>query len=190
MKYTQIPADTFEKLQMNAGILLKDFDPTDGSFNSTDILGATTGGVNFQATPEYVDFGEDVDNCPKNVLELKKLNTWTAQMTGTLITIDADSAKSLVGAADAASGTITPRQDLKTADFDDLWLVGDYSDVNDGNGAGFVAIHMMNALSTGGFQLQTADRGKGQFAFTYLAHYSMAAQNTVPFAIHVHAGTN
>ena len=189
MKYTQIPTDTFEKLQMNAGILLKEFTPSTGTFNTTDLIGATTGGVNFQATPEFADFGEDVDNCPKNMLELKKLTSWTAQMTGTFVSVSADSAVSLLGAADAASGKITPRQDLATTDFDDLWLVGDYSDVNDGNGAGFVAIHMMNALSTGGFQLQTTDRGKGQFAFTYQAHYSMAAQDTVPFEIYVKEGT-
>ena len=47
----------------------------------------------------------------------------------------------------------------------------------------------MNALSTGGFQLQTSDKAKGQFAFTYTAHYSMAAQDTVPFEVYIKAGT-
>ena len=47
----------------------------------------------------------------------------------------------------------------------------------------------MNALSTGGFKLQTADKAKGQMAFEYTAHYSMNAQETVPFEIYVKAGT-
>ena len=53
---------------------------------------------------------------------------------------------------------------------------------------GYIAIHLMNALSTGGFQLQTSDRAKGQFAFTYTAHYSMSAQDTVPFEVYIKAG--
>lgn len=195
MKYTEIPTNTFQTLQMNAGILLKDFTPGTGAFSSSDIVGATTGGVSFNATPEFQDFGEDVDNCPKNMLELKKVIGYTAEMSGTLVTMSADVAASLVAAADVASGKITPRMNLKTTDFDDLWLVGDYSDVNETAGtgtgattAGFIAIHMMNALSTGGFQLQTTDKGKGQFPFTFTAHYSIDSQDTVPFEIYVKAG--
>ncbi len=48
---------------------------------------------------------------------------------------------------------------------------------------------MMNALSTGGFQLQSGDNAKGQFAFEYTAHYSMAAPDTVPFELYIKAGT-
>ena len=188
MKYTQIPADTFQHLQMNAGILLRDFDPATGSFEASDLIGATSGGVNFTATPEYSDFGEDVDNCPKNTMELKKQTSVTAEMSGNLVTVDTAVAKSLVGAADVSGNKITPRADLATTDFADLWLVSDYSEVNEGTNAGFVAIHMMNALSTGGFQLQTTDKGKGQFAFTYTAHYSIAAQSTVPYEVYVRAG--
>ena len=33
------------------------------------------------------------------------------------------------------------------------------------------------------------DRAKGQFAFEYTAHYSMSAQDTVPFEIYIKAGT-
>ena len=51
-----------------------------------------------------------------------------------------------------------------------------------------MAIHMVNALSTGGFAIQSSDNGKGAFAFTYTAHYSMSAQDTVPFEVYVKAG--
>ena len=49
MKFTQIPADTFKQLQLNAGIVLSDFTPADGSFDAEDMLGATSGGVSFTA---------------------------------------------------------------------------------------------------------------------------------------------
>lgn len=190
MKYTQIPVDTFERIQLNAGILVDDFTPATGVVGN--LIGATTGGINFTATNEYTDYGEDIDNCPKNMLELKKLDSIDAKMTGTFVTITAEAAKSLVGAADVDSQDSThiiPRRDVKTSDFKDLWFVGDYSDVNTGDNAGFIAIHLMNTLSTGGFQIQTSDKGKGNFAFEFTAHFSMAAQDTVPYEVFVVQGS-
>ena len=192
MKFTKIPADTFQKLQLNAGILTTDFTPSSGTVGASGQIGATTGGVNFTATPTYSDRGEDIDNCPKNMKELKNLDSWEVKATGTFVTADTAVAKLLIGAADI-DGTdttkVTPRNDLADADFDDIWIVGDYSDKNGDTNGGFIAIKLLNALSTGGFQMQTADKAKGQFAFEFTAHYSMEAQDTVPFEVYVKAGT-
>ena len=189
MKYTKIPETTFQNLQLNAGVLLSAFNPESATVANESIIGATTGGVNFTATPTFSDYGEDIDNCPKNMKELKKLDAWEISLSGTYVTVDANAVKSLVGAADATGNKITPRNDLKLTDFTDVWWVGDYSDKNGETNGGFVAIHMMNALSTGGFAIQSSDNGKGNFAFTYTAHYSMDAQDTVPFEVYVKAGT-
>ena len=192
MKYTKIPENTFQNIQLNAGVLLSSFTPSSATVSDEAIIGATTGGINFTATPTYIDFGEDIDNCPKNMKELKKLDSWEAKCSGTFVTIDTAVAKSLIGAADIGTSDttkVTPRNDLAQADFSDIWIVGDYSDKNGATNGGFVAIHMMNALSTGGFQIQTADKEKGQFAFEYTAHYSMSAQDTVPFEVYIKAGT-
>lgn len=195
MKYTKIPPDTFQKLQMNAGILLRDFKPNDGAVQEKDMVGATTGGVNFSATADWSDFGEDIDNCPNNMKELKRKGYTTATCSGNFVTIDKDAAADLVGGAeiDSADDThIIPHNDLVNEDFKDLWLVGDYSDVNeDGKSdgkAGYIAIHMMNTLSTGGLQIQTTKNGKGQFAFEFTAHYSMQAQDKVPYELYIKAG--
>ena len=189
MKYTKIPETTFQNLQLNAGVLLSSFDPGTAEVANEAIIGATTGGVNFTATPTFSDYGEDIDNCPKNMKELKKLDAWEISMSGTYVTVDANAVKSLVGAADVSVNKITPRNDLNLTDFTDVWWVGDYSDQNGEKNGGYVAIHMMNALSTGGFAIQSSDNGKGNFAFTYTAHYSMSAQETVPFEVYVKAGT-
>lgn len=192
MKFTKIPSDAFQKLQINAGILTTDFTPATGTIGEAGQIGATTGGVNFTATPNYSDFGEDIDNCPKNMKELKKLDSWEVKMTGTFVNADTAIAKRLCGAADIGTTDatkVTPRNDLKDADFADIWLVGDYSDKNGETNGGFIAIKLLNALSTGGFQLQTADKAKGQFAFEFTGHYSMSAQDTVPFEIYIKAGT-
>ena len=192
MKFTRIPETAFQTLQLNAGILLSNFTPGTGTVEETDILGATSGGVNFTATPTYSDFGEYIDNCPVNVLELKKLDSWEVTMSGTFITVDTALAKTLIGAADIGTGDktkVTPRNDVLETDFSDIWWVGDYSDKNGNTNGGYLAIHMLNGLSTGGFQLQSGNRAKGQFSFEFTGHYSIDAQDTVPFEVYVKAGT-
>ena len=71
MKYTKIPETTIKNLQLNAGVLLSDFDPETAEVANEAIIGATCGGVNFTAAPSFSDYGEDIDNCPKNMMELK-----------------------------------------------------------------------------------------------------------------------
>ena len=188
-KYTQIPKNTFKELQMNAGILVDSFDPATGVIGN--LIGATTGGIQFADTPEFSDFGEDIDNCPKNMMELKKIDNRDVVMSGTFVSIDAAAAKRLSGAADVDTADethIIPRRDLLMKDFQDMWFVGDYSDVNTGENAGYLAIHLMNALNTSGFAIQTTDKGKGQFAFSFTGHYSMDAQDLVPYEIYIKAG--
>ena len=190
MKYTQIPNTAFENIQLNAGILVDEFTPDTGVIGN--IIGATSGGVNFTDSVEYIDFGEDIDNCPKNTKELKKVDSHDVKMSGTFVTITPAVAKKLAGPADidAQDAThIVPRNELKASDFEDIWWIGDYSDKNTGNNAGFIAIHLKNALSTGGFQIQSTDKEKGQFAFEFTGHYSMSAQDEVPYEIFVKAGT-
>lgn len=192
MKFTRIPETAFQKLQLNAGILLSNFTPATGEVKEADILGATTGGVNFSATPTFSDFGEDIDNAPVNVKELKRLDRWEVTMEGSFVTVDVALAKRLAGAADvdaSDSTKVVPRNDLRDEDFTDVWWVGDYSDENGDSNGGYVAIHMINSLSTGGFSLQSANRGKGQFAFIFMGHYSIEDQSKVPFEVYVKAGS-
>ena len=191
--FTKIPTDTFKKLQMNAGILASNFTPATGTLEDTDIIGATSGGVAFAAVPSFTDFGEDIDNCPKNTMELKRLDQWEVTMSGSFVTVDTKMAEMMVGLADIGSPDTTkesPRVDINLEkDFRDVWWIGDYSDVNTGDNAGFLAIHLMNALSSGGFNLQSSDKGKGMFEFEFTGHFSMAAQDKVPFEIFAKAGT-
>lgn len=189
MKFTQIPSTAFQNIQLNAGILVDSFNPATGVIGN--LLGATTGGVNFTDNMEFIDFGEDIDNCPKNTKELKQLDSHDVKMSGTFVTISAATAKLLAATADVDGFDdthIIPRNDILQTDFNTLWWVGDYSDENNGDNAGFVAIKMLNALNTGGFQIQSTDKGKGQFAFEFTGHYSMNAQDTVPYEVYIKQG--
>ena len=190
LKFTQIPSTTFQQIQLNAGILCNEFTPATGAVDG--LIGATTGGINFTDTPEYVDFGEDIDNCPKNTLELKKIDSREVKISGTFVTVSATMAKLLMGSADAASGDAThliPRDNLETTDFGDVWWVGDYSDKNGTKNGGYVAVHLKNALNTSGFQIQSTDKAKGQFAFEFTGHYSIEDIDDVPYEVYVKAGT-
>lgn len=195
MKFTTVASDAFQKFQLNAGILLTEFDPTNPTVDRTKIFMATNGGASFTATHEFIDFAEDVDNVPPNTKEMKVLQSTTAVMSGTGKTVDTAVAKRLMAAADVdANGKITPRADLKSSDFFDLWWVGDYSNANvddatSGATAGFVAIHLINALSTGGFSLTPQNNGKADFAFEFTGHYSINDMTTVPYEVYIAAGT-
>lgn len=195
-KFTQIPTNTFKKLQLNAGILTTEFNPETGELTESNIVGATSGGVSFEATPSFSDFGEDIDNCPKNTKELKKLDSWEAKLSGSFVTMDTNAAVSVIGTAAIASNNqtkVVPRNYVDANDFKDIWWVGDYSDINEDGAsagkAGFIAIKLINALSTGGFKIQSGDKAKGTFEFEYTGHYSNDNIDTVPFEIYIKAGS-
>ena len=175
---TQLPSDFADYIGLNAGVLLSEFSTEDWSVSRDNIVGATTGGVSFTDTPSWTDFGEDIDNCPKNMMELKQVDSREIKLSGTFVSADSDAFKTLVGTADVAEKVITPRDTLTTADFKDLWFVFDYGEDN------AVALKLENVLSTGGLSIQTADKGKAQYSFEYTAHYSMADPTKVPYKVY------
>lgn len=175
--YTVIPKDTFDAMQLDAGVLLNTFDPASpGAPADEDIICATTGGINAVCTPTYSDLGEDVDNVPNNMKELKHLDYWDCSLGFTSLNTSVEGIRLALGAADVtvADGKIVPRSKLNQSDFTDLWWVGDKAD------GGFVAVKLKNALSTDGFNLQTTKNGKGQTSCTLTGHVSIDDQQTMP----------
>ena len=177
MKFTVIPESTFDELQLDAGVLLSTFDPENPAEpNDEDIICATTGGINVSCVPTFSDLGEDVDNCPNGMMELKHLDSWECTMSFTALGTSPEMIRLALGCADvtALTGKIVPRRDLEQTDFADIWWVGDKA-----NG-GLVAVKLKNALSTGGFVLQTTKNAKGQVTVTLTGHVSIESQSTMP----------
>lgn len=181
--FTKIPQSTFQNLQFDAGVLLKNFTPaTPAEPADADIICATTGGITVNCTPTYSDFGEDIDNCPNNTKELKHLDGWDCNFATTALTVSEDIIKLSLGAATvtAADHKVVPRDRLQQTDFTDaIWWVGDLA------GGGMAAVKLINALSTGGFQLRTTKNGKGQLALEITGHVSINDQHTVPMEFYV-----
>lgn len=180
-RFTVIPQDTFDGLQLDAGVLLNKFNPANPTRPADeDIITATTGGIQASCVPTYSDLGEDVDNCPVNMKELKHLDSWECKFSFTALGTSAEGIRLALGAADIneSTGAIIPRRDLKQTDFTDIWWVGDRAD------GGLVAVQLKNALSTSGFSLQTTKNGKGQTSVELTGHVSIDAQDVMPMVFY------
>ena len=95
------------------------------------------------------------------------------------------SIKLALGAADIDSTDATkivPRANLEQNDFADIWWVGDRAD------GGMVAVQLKNALSTGGFTIQTTKNGKGQVSVELTGHVSINSQTVVPMVFYSSEG--
>ena len=182
--FTKIPENTFDTLQVDVGVLLKQFNPEDPAVNDDDIITATTGGIKINCIPEYNDWGEDVDNCPNDTMELKTQSGWKCTIGTTAIGTSPDMIKLALGAADKIGTKVVPRATLKMTDFSTLWWVGDMAD------GGFVAVKLFNMLSTGGFSLQTTKKGKGQTSLELTGHVSIKAQDVVPMEFYSISGSD
>lgn len=163
-KFTRIPENTFKEIVINAGLLATNFNPKTAEVAESELMGATSGGTSFAATPSFIDYGEDIDNCPANTMELKRIDSIEAKLSGTFVTLNTALGKKLAAAADETEGKIVPRSALSEADFADIWLIGDYS---------------------GGLQITTQNKAKGQFAFEFTGHYSIKNPEIVPYELYI-----
>lgn len=178
-KFTKISDDAFNALQLDAGVLLSSFDPSDPDEPaSSDIIATTSGGINVTCQAEYSDFAEDVDNAPNNLKEFKHLDGWNCGMSFTSIKFNATNTVWALGAADSTTATgytkVVPRRDVAQTDFKDIWWVGDKA-----NGGAY-AVRLINALSTEGLNIQTTKNGKGTNQTTLTGHVSLSAQDVMP----------
>lgn len=182
MSFKKIRDAVLEELAYNVFMLVEydGFDPDTFSpsvgIPAAKIIGCTTGGVTFADTPEYIDLGEDIDNCPKNTIELKRKKDGEVKLSGTLVTVNYTLLKQLIGAAtidhtfessSVFDRYVAPSEKLSANDFDDIWAIGDYGT------DGMIAIKLKNILNTGGLSISTTDDGKMQFAFEFTCHKSI-----------------
>lgn len=177
-KFTKISSKAFEEMQLDAGVLLKTFTPdSPAEPGDSDIICATTGGIQISCVPTYSDMGEDVDNCPTGTKELKHLDGWECKFSFNALSITENVLLMALGAAKADSSThkVTPAGTLEQSHFtDNVWWVGDKG------GGGLAAVKLSNVLSSGGFSLQTTKNGKGQLSVELQGHVSISDTTAVP----------
>lgn len=185
-KFVKVSENTFNEIQLEAGLILNKFDPTgETDVVNEDIVCATTGGIEISCKPTFTDYGSDIDNVPNNMLEFKEIDGWDCSIGFTALNASASVIKMALCAADAEGNKITPRNDLNPEeDAKDVWWVGERAD------GGFVACCLKNALATEGLSLKTTKKGKGQISCTLAGHVSIKAQDVVPMEFYVQEGAN
>lgn len=197
MKYEKLPVDFQKNLTFGSGFLCTDFDPETGEIDVSKILGAfQNNGFNINVKRDIVNVFDDIGNVPKNMKEGIRTDAWNVTCGGTLLTINPEILKKLLGngllatVTPTSTGltykTVKPTFDVANDDFSTLWYVTNYTDKNnDVTGtsavtAGFFAVKMENCLSTSGFSFQSVDKEKGSCSFEFTAYGSISSPDEVP----------
>jgi hypothetical protein len=179
---TRVSADFYNNVQKDAGILLKTFDvsnPVEPA--DADIITPTTGGISITCVPETQDIYEDIDNVPNNTAEGKDITGWTITLSTTAIGVSADVIALALGASEVnEEGGIVPRRTYEIDDFKDVYWIGDMADKSK-----LLCAVIKNAVSTGGFSLQTSKNGKGQLALELTGHTKLNEQEIIPAEFYI-----
>lgn len=170
--------ETFDNLQLNAGIFLKDFtynDVADAAALKTAIasaitagtklLGATRGGGTFTVTREMRT--PEIDGMRYNFKGGNFVDSVDAYLSTTVVEVTAQNFATLLGGSATTSGKKTTIK-MQTAIGDEDYLtnicwVGDLSDGR------LVLICLKNALNTADFSLTFTDKGEGTLAVEFHA---------------------
>lgn len=191
---TPLRSETFENLQLNAGIFIKNLDyssTTDAAAlktaiasaitSGTNILGATRGGGSFVVTREIRE--PDVDGKRYSFKGGKFVDSADAKLSTTLVEITASNLVLALGSGSATTSgkktTITLNTGIASADY--ISKITWFGDLADGR---MVAITLNNALNTADFSLTFTDKGEGTLPIELHAHQaSVSDYDTAPFEI-------
>lgn len=190
---TGLRPETFDNLQLNAGVFLLDFDwPSAKTATAlataamaaikagTGLLGATQGGGSFQCTPTTRNI--EVDGLRYPIVGSTVIDSWNVQMTGTLKEVTPENYQRMLATGDIEEKEdgkvkiITVRTSIdKAKDYlPKLCWIGDTS-------KGYCLIELDNVMNTSGVNITFADRGEGTLPFTFVAHVKdLASQNKAP----------
>lgn len=191
---TPLREETFENLQLNAGIFIKNLDYSSTADASalktaiasaitagTNILGATRGGGTFVVTRETRE--PDVDGRRYSYKGGRFVDSADARLTTTLVEMTADNLVLALGGATATTSgkktTIKLHTAIQSSDY--ISKLTWFGDLADGR---MVAITLFNALQTADFNLTFTDKGEGTLPIEVHAHQaSVEDYDYAPFEI-------
>ncbi len=179
----RITADAAQKMQVNSGLLLNNFDVANPTAPAdADIVCETTGNFKISCKPETVDWFDNVNNAPKNTKEGKDITGWLSSLSVTALSITEETLGFAMGAFKKTGDKlgITPRSHYTVDDFKKLYWVGDMMD-----GDSALVVVMDDTVSTGGLDFTSNDGGKGELALELMPHASMEKPGEVPMAFYI-----
>lgn len=197
---TSLRTETFQHLQLNAGMFLKDFDYSSISDKAalksalaaakaagTQILGATRGGGTFTVTRDIRT--PEVDGMRYGFIGSDFVDSTDAQITTTLVEATPENFALLLGTGDATTSgsktTIKMRTAIEASDYlENICWVGDLADGR------YVLICLKNALNTADFSLTFTDKGEGTLAVEFHARQANVSDyDEAPFEVVFFDGT-
>lgn len=179
---TGLRPETFQNLQLNAGVFLRNFawstyktvqELEDAILAALEaggdkILGATIGDGSFQCTPSIRNIEANGMRYPIKGSTVNDM--WTVKLTGTMKEINAKTFADALICADtekSEDGKVTKirvRTDIEDADYiPSICWIGDTS-------RGFVLIEVLNALNLTGANFTFTDKGEGALPFEFQGH--------------------
>ena len=177
---TPLRSETFENLQLNAGIFLKNLNYssiTDATALKTAIasaitagttlIGATRGGGTFVVSREIRE--PDIDGRRYSFKGGKFVDSADARLTTTLVEVTPDNVVMVLGGATKTTSgkktTIKMHTALQDSDYiENICWIGDLADGR------MVLICLKNALNTADFNLTFTDKGEGTLPVELHAH--------------------
>lgn len=185
--------DTANNLQLDAGIICKGIEnpykPTAGELKSK-CIGATSGGAEFEVTPEITNVFEDLDDAKGKYKGGVEITNIDIVFSFTMKEMTAENFKLAMGCADitkveAESSSdklphtlLTPRLEIKDEDFIDniCW----YGRKRNGEK---VCIVLNNVFNEGGLNYTSESAGKGSLEVELHAFFDLNNPNKVPYEV-------
>lgn len=194
---TALRADTFDNLQLNAGVFLKNFTisgtgapETAGALKTAlataisngSTLGATRGGGSFNVTRQRRT--PDIDGIRYPFVGGEFVDSSDAHLSATLVEATPENFKLALGSATmTTSGKVTTiKMNTAIADTDYLTNLVWVGDLADGR---LVCIELLNALNTADLQFTFTDKNEGTLAVEFHAHQAEVDDyDEAPFTVY------
>lgn len=191
--YSGFTTETAESILLDAGAFFKNFNVDTDTFATAKaagkLIGATSGGGEFNATPETRQI--EIDGVKGRAKGLTVIDSWEVYLKGTFVEMKPELLKLALGAADSSTVTTTTsevkgdtlieaRNNIELTDYiDNITWVGTISGSDDP-----VIIQVFNALATDGLALTVADKANATVEATFYGSYSQDDLDTPPFKIY------
>jgi hypothetical protein len=189
---TALRSETFSKLQLNAGVFLKNFEYSSiasasalltaiqTAITSGNILGATRGGGSFNVGREMRN--PEIDGMRYNFKGSFFVDSTDPYLSTNLVEVTPENfAVALGGTIAGSSGkkTLTVNTAIDSSDYlTNLCWVGDIADGR------LVLIRLDNALNTADFTFTFTDKGEGTYSVEFHAHQDdVLDYDNAPFGI-------
>lgn len=184
--YSGYTEQTAESLLLDAGAYFKNYDLKTDTFEtavkSGKLLGATSGGGAFNATPTIRKI--EVDGIKGSAKGMQVIDEWVVNITANMKEVTQDTISLALASANVEVGeegykNITANNYIALSDYiDNITWVGKLSGSEKP-----VIIQVYNALSTEGLTVTTVDKDEAVIALSFVGHYDQATLDTPPFLI-------